>query len=247
MKAYLLGDLPADQASALEERYFLDRAFFLEVVKREDALIADYLAGRMPAADQVKFERRYFQNPTLERRVADARSRLGARPAAGRRHSWWTASPLLAAAAMAIIVVAAVLLIRSSRPPDAATVPVARYQQPPVRLTLTPGVEKGPGAPPADLQLPLPPAGAELVVELPGLVSAARFDATLFRFDPQGGRTAVWSLQPGTSSMAGPEGRQQLTLQPPPGVLAGGDYMIQVDSAGAGITETYLFRVLSSQ
>ncbi|MDX1984863.1 MAG: hypothetical protein SFV51_31615 [Bryobacteraceae bacterium] len=246
MKAYLLGDLPADQASALEERYFLDRTFFLEVVKWEDALIADYLAGRMPAADQVKFERRYFQNPTLERRVADARSRLGAHPAAGKRRSWWTASPLVAAATMAIIVVGAVLLLRSSRQPETPTVPVAIYQ-PPVRLTLTPGMEKGPGAPPADLQLPLPPAGAELVVELPGLVSAARFDATLFRFDSQGGRNAVWSSPAGLSSVAGPEGRQQLTLQPPPGVLAAGDYMIHVDSAAAGITETYLFRVLASQ
>src|SRR5947207_1644652 len=75
MRAYLLGQLPDDQAAALEEEYFVNRAFFLKVQSEEATLIADYLDGTLSPAEKLSFESRYLRIPELQCRVEEIRRR----------------------------------------------------------------------------------------------------------------------------------------------------------------------------
>jgi hypothetical protein len=74
-RAYLLGTLPAEEAEALEERYFTDESGFEEVVLAEDDLIDEYLDGELPEESRHVFEARLQERPELMARL-DARRRL---------------------------------------------------------------------------------------------------------------------------------------------------------------------------
>lgn len=73
MRAYLLGLLSADEASALEEEYFVNRAVFLKIQSEETALIADYLGGNLRPKEKQSFEQRYLEVPALRSKVEAAR------------------------------------------------------------------------------------------------------------------------------------------------------------------------------
>lgn len=73
MRAYLLGLLSADEASALEEEYFVNRAVFLKIQSEETALIADYLDGNLQPKEKQSFEQRYLEVPALRSKVEAAR------------------------------------------------------------------------------------------------------------------------------------------------------------------------------
>jgi hypothetical protein len=224
VKAYLLGELSPDRATSLEQRYFLDRAFFLEVVQQEERLIHDYLSGRLTAEDRRKFESRYLQNPSLAAKVSQARERMTPTPRPPLSRSWRMWAAVAAAGVLAI----AVSTLRAPREHTSQVKPPVTAALP-VRLLLTPGVAKGPGES-RDLQLPLPD-GAELVLDIPGAVAATTFDVTLFRIAADGRRETVWQQR-----------TTQLTLRPPVSVLTPGDYLISAESPDS--TETFLFRVL---
>jgi hypothetical protein len=102
MRAYLLGLLADDKASALEEEYFVNRAVLLRLQSEERALIADYLDGRLRSEEKKSFESRYLKMPELQRKVNEARSQHSAfRPAAKP----WTRMmhPVAAGAAFAMV------------------------------------------------------------------------------------------------------------------------------------------------
>jgi hypothetical protein len=102
MRAYLLGLLADDKASALEEEYFVNRAVLLRLQSEERALIADYLDGRLRSEEKRPFESRYLKMPELQRKVNEARSQHSAfRPAAKP----WTRMmrPVAAGAAFAMV------------------------------------------------------------------------------------------------------------------------------------------------
>lgn len=83
MRAYLLGMLADEEASVLEEEYFVNRAVFLRIQSEERALIADYLDGRLRSEEKRSFESRYLKVPELQRKVDEARSQRSAlRPTA---------------------------------------------------------------------------------------------------------------------------------------------------------------------
>lgn len=73
MRAYLLGLLSADEASALEEEYFVNRAVFLKIQSEETALIADYLDGNLQPKEKQSFAQRYLEVPALRSKVEAAR------------------------------------------------------------------------------------------------------------------------------------------------------------------------------
>jgi hypothetical protein len=102
MRAYLLGLLPDDQATALEEEYFVNRAVFLRMKSEERALIADYLEGRLGSEEKQSFESRYLKAPELQRKVDEARrQRNVSRPAV---KAWVRMTrPLAAGAAFAMV------------------------------------------------------------------------------------------------------------------------------------------------
>lgn len=73
MRAYLLGRLPEDEASALEQEYFVNRPFLLKLQSEETALIEDYLDGNLGPAERQSFEKQYLQLPELQRKVEQVR------------------------------------------------------------------------------------------------------------------------------------------------------------------------------
>ncbi|MBZ5531266.1 MAG: hypothetical protein LAO20_07535 [Acidobacteriia bacterium] len=102
MRSYLLGFLPEDEAAALEQQYFADRAVFLRLQAEETALIADYLDGRLRPWEKTRFEARYLKVPVLQRKVEEVRrQRAVDRPAA--RPSIWAWRPLFASAALVLV------------------------------------------------------------------------------------------------------------------------------------------------
>jgi hypothetical protein len=74
VRSYLLGQLADHEASALEEKYFTDRSFFLRVRVVEQELIEDYLENRLPRSERQQFEDRYLKVPALQRRLEEVRA-----------------------------------------------------------------------------------------------------------------------------------------------------------------------------
>ena len=63
VKSYLLGTLPDDQASAIEERYFTDPAFFNEIRSMEIDLICEFLDEELTEEEQEQFKTPIFTDP----------------------------------------------------------------------------------------------------------------------------------------------------------------------------------------
>ena len=74
IRRYLLGDLDAAGAAALEDRYVADPALLDNVRAAEDALIAAFLEDRLGPADRDRFEAHYLASPVHRDRVAIARA-----------------------------------------------------------------------------------------------------------------------------------------------------------------------------
>jgi anti-sigma factor RsiW len=84
---YLLGELPADEQTALEEAFLTDPRVFTHVAEVENDLVDDYVRRRLPPREHARFERHYLANPSRRRRVDAAREllpRIHLHQAAGR-------------------------------------------------------------------------------------------------------------------------------------------------------------------
>jgi hypothetical protein len=97
IRRYLLGELPEQEQTAVEARYFLDDAFFEQLVAAEKELIGKYLRGELGSEDHERFQRRYLTVGYRRKMVESAKELLlsGAdRPALTsgphRSVSWWT-------------------------------------------------------------------------------------------------------------------------------------------------------------
>ena len=67
LKQYLLGDLPADQQQAVEERLLESDEWFEQLLIAEHDLVEDYVGGGLPSAERDKLERRLLS--TTEQRA----------------------------------------------------------------------------------------------------------------------------------------------------------------------------------
>jgi len=76
MEHYLLGLLPEDKASLLEERGLADYGFFEHLLVVENRLIDDYLTKKLSPQDHVQFEKYFLFSPKRRERVECARSFL---------------------------------------------------------------------------------------------------------------------------------------------------------------------------
>lgn len=237
VRAYLLGNLDDDAAAAIAERYFVDRAFFLELKAAEAAMIAEYVGGRMDPAYIEAFERRYLVEPQLKEMVDEAKK---ARHLEALLVGW----PRMAIAASLIAASAAGVSVYWMRKPPPAPTAVTQLQRTPrarpvVGLRLKPGLIKG--GPAGGDQLTVPPDGlVQLVAELPGIPSPVDCTADLFLVTADGGTTKVWtSGQPVRSTISA--GGQAATLLVNSPSLRGGDYVLEV--AAGSVRETYVFRM----
>lgn len=76
MERYLLGLLPEDKASGLEERGLADYDFFERLLVVENRLIDDYLAAQLSPPDRAQFEQHFLSSPKRRERVEFARTFL---------------------------------------------------------------------------------------------------------------------------------------------------------------------------
>jgi hypothetical protein len=138
VRRYLLGDATDEECEALERDYFENETALGRVESEEEALIEEYLAGRLNARERDFFERRYLASPAHRQRVETIR-RLSASDATGLHGSgthgrtWRFKYQWVALAAALILAVGALWIIprkpaiphgqpsSDTRSPDAAT------------------------------------------------------------------------------------------------------------------------------
>ena len=128
IRRYLLGDLDAADAAALEARYVGDAWLLDEIRAAEDALIEAFLDGRLPPAERARFTSHYLASPVHRDRVATARTlreRVATRTAAPSG-PWFYRWVAMAAA----VVLASLWIVSRGGPPQQAIVPQTPRPQP---------------------------------------------------------------------------------------------------------------------
>lgn len=238
VKSYLLGALPDDQASAVEERYFTDPAFFNEIRSMEIDLICQFLDEELTEEEQNQFERRYLQFPKLKKLVDEVRERRVA--SRQRRLIPWIFS--VAAALVCIAVIGFVFLRKGLAPP----VQKASVETPlqGISLFLEPGVTMGAGSETKKLALPSQVQPVSLVAELPGQTVSADYVARVFSIGHDGGRNNVFTS--GQIRSVARTGGQQVTVKLSSADLPSGDYLMELQQVKGTVSETYVFRVTAA-
>ena len=244
MKAYLLGKLDDTSAAVLEERYFSDKEFFVQVQAVEYALIVEYLRGKLSRSDRRRFEKRYLVVADMRRRFEEVRRRVGGpAPRATRRllaRGWVQAC----VAGLALIAIAAWVLIYAKRArrftPSAPTLVSA--QIPALTLQLAPGLSKGGNAGGAEWSAPRLSGPIRLVFEFPGRNDSFNCSATLRRVGDDSSMRQVWQSTRAVRSAAGKSG-QIAVFDVAPAILSPGDYVVVAGNDSGLIRETYNFRI----
>src|ERR1700761_3614007 len=165
MRDYLLGKLDEQAAEALELQYFTSGAILLRLRRAEEALIRDYLKGRLSSEDRALFEQRCRTLPALATKVNAIRALTNAESS---RVRWGRA--ILVPAAICLALVTGLWLHFRVAPP--ATHNRAQSQAsintPVLSLLLTAGVSRGPGSSEAILTLPATFATVKLTAQILG-------------------------------------------------------------------------------
>ena len=191
---YLLGRLPPDEASQIEERYLSDPAFHDEVRAAERELIDQYVRGEV--ADPGELERRFRSSPRRQQRLAFARAlsqslsgtaaeraRAAGLDPIARASSWrrlFGARPLLWQAAAAVVVlVVGVWLLAGDEPGQAPTQPRA-----PTSETARDPEPRAPGGVTPSPPAPIAPVRVATLVLAPSLTRGSDEMPTL-RLDEQ--------------------------------------------------------------
>ena len=73
LRLYLLGGLPEEECTALEEEYFLREETLDRLWAAEYELVDDYLAERLTPDERARFDQHYLATPVHRHRVAVAR------------------------------------------------------------------------------------------------------------------------------------------------------------------------------
>lgn len=175
LKSYLLGELPENEAEALEEAFFADDELFAILQSVEDDLVDAYVDQELDGHQRARFEARFLITPDGRRKVAFARAlrakltEAPARTATPDRTFWqalrewlWPASPMGRFATVAIT--AALLLV------------VGLYVAPPSATTVYPSELRGSGE---VTTVEIPHRGSlrlRLVTEQPAATAVVRID-----------------------------------------------------------------------
>jgi hypothetical protein len=149
---FLLGDLPAPEQGAIEDRLFDDRGFLDEILAVGDDLIDAYLSGSLSPREKVQFETHFLASPRRRERFEFVRDVVSVSQQAGRAARPARLSPRLVAAAAAVLIAAAVAVWRPWAPspiagPATPTVPPterARIAAPETQVVHVSPAERGP-------------------------------------------------------------------------------------------------------
>src|SRR5215510_10414646 len=71
---YLMGDLPEDEQTRLEDRAFSDRDYMRNIVAVESDLIDEYVRGELSDSERQQFERLFLVSAERQRKVEFARA-----------------------------------------------------------------------------------------------------------------------------------------------------------------------------
>lgn len=74
IRQYLLGSLPQDERTRLEDQYFADTALFEELIAVENDLIDSYIREELAPAEVTQFEAEFLSSPERRARVEFARN-----------------------------------------------------------------------------------------------------------------------------------------------------------------------------
>ncbi len=132
IRDYLLRRLPEPRRAVLEELYFRDDDILERVEEAEDALVTDYVLGRLAPGDRSSFEESLLDSPYYRDRVettTQIRLRLnhldafrkGKRPAASRLLAGRTGAFLVASFLFVLFLAALVSAVRLKRDLETAT------------------------------------------------------------------------------------------------------------------------------
>ena len=233
---YLLGELPAEEQTELERRYFADPELLDRMDAVEDDLIDEYVRQELKPEQRQHFERHFLNEKRLERvRMAEA-LRTAAPPRASSVRPW--ALPLAAALFVAALLAIVWLALENrglrdrvrqaeTRPTSSPVVaeqrptaepPLETVAPPPpiqlATLVLSPGLTRGDDTPTLVIERDVSAIRLEALLE----VEAQRYDATLQRIDGP----VVWK---GTA-LSAHEGKLILTI--PRDRFRGGEHLLTV-------------------
>jgi len=241
VKSYVLGTLSDDEASAFEERYFMDPAFFNEIRRMEIDLICKFLEGEFTQAEEEQFNRRCLEAPRLKKLVDKVREqRREANIAPPRSLAW--AIPVAAATLACLLVIGFMVRRKEIAPPVQKSSVETRLGG--ISLFLQPGVTMGAGSETRKLVLPSVAQPVSLVAELPGQTIPADYVAQVLSIGRDGSRNKVFGSGPIRSVPR--TGGQQVTVKLSSVDLPPGDYIMELKPAGGKVSEIYVFRVTAA-
>jgi anti-sigma factor RsiW len=241
VKDYLLGTLPDDQASAIEERYFTDPAFFNEIRRMEIDLICQFLDKKLTKEEQEQFNRRYLRTPRLKRLVDEVREQ---REKNIPRFQSIALRVSVAAALVCIAVIGFVVLRKGPAPPVQKASAETRLSAA-VTLFLEPGVTMGAGSETRQLVLQSQAQTIALVADLPGQIAPADYVARVLSIGRDGSRQSVFSS--GQIRSVPRTGGQQVTVMLSSTELPPGDYMMELQRTEGKVSGAYVFRVTAAR
>jgi hypothetical protein len=244
---YLLGDLEDGEASAVEQQYFSDRAYFQHLETVEAALIRTYLANTLGPHEKTLFEQKYLNVPELRKKVMLVKRFQELEPDRSSRSWFWPGVVVwrpaigygLAVALLAAAVSTGWLFTRSqglereiarlrAAPPQRPVQDTSIAQQGSsggvFSIVLLPGLLRGQGQKPHVLTA----AAAQeirLQLDLPGLRSDSPLAVALYRAGAED-RRLIWSSA-GLHPAPTPQGRTVL-ISFSADALGPGDYVVYV-------------------
>jgi hypothetical protein len=266
VRRYLLGEATDEECEALERDYFENETALGRVESEEEALIEEYLSGRLNAREHDFFERRYLASPAHRQRVETIRRLSASHPAVlpGSRtdgRTWRFQYQWVALAAALMLAVGALWIIprkpaipavqRSSdtRSPDAST----PTQTPP-------GPLPAPPAPPRVFAFSLRPIQTRGADDVPRLVIPNGTDVVTLQLEGTSDRAGLDPMRVEIRTVNGQavwKGSAAGAVAPRSGILArvdvpaatlpADDYIVVLFEIGSGGSErqrdSYFLRV----
>jgi hypothetical protein len=264
MKQYLLGKLPPESLTPLEERLLSDGDFYEHLLITEDDLVDDYLADRLSGPERERFEAHFMISPERRQKVRFGRAlrryilaegvrasspELSQGSSAGDKRSlskrgfalWpFKLRPVLA---LSFIITVCLVLFAVSwkvfrRPSFHAT--VEKQSQKPSIIALVSGSTRSEGVTPR-VSIPQGVDSVQLQLEL------KRNDYQTYKAELLGDTSVLVSSE--AMKPEGNGGRSVVYMPVPANVLKPGDYQVRLsgisDSGGVEVVDRYPFRVVS--
>jgi hypothetical protein len=248
-RRYLLGQAEESAAAAFEDAIVRDAGALDRAEAAEDALIEDYVSGRLSAHEHGWFERHYLTAPHHRVRMETVRRLMFASRARAREHSYgaWLA------AAAALVIAAGIGWIYLSRVPQVApeTQTTASRSDAPARDRNLPN----PAAPPVRVfATSLSPITLRSGEGAPALVIPEGTDVVTLRLNGEGARPlgdaaravvrtvageTVWQGEAVTDGNLPPEAVARIAV--PASVLRPNDYIVELRTGPAAERELYRY------